>query len=42
MALSLLWAWVQSLVGELRFHKPCSAARKKKEIQLTFKTGACL
>ena len=24
-------AWVQSLVGELRFHKPCSEAKRKKK-----------
>jgi len=29
-ALSLPRASVQSLVGELRSHKPCSAAKKKK------------
>ena len=29
-ALSLLRAQVQSLVGELRSHKPCSTAKKKK------------
>ena len=27
--LSLLWAWVQSLAGELRFHKPHSMAKKQ-------------
>ena len=29
--LSLPWTRVQSLVGELRSHKPCSAARKKNK-----------
>ena len=24
-------AWVQSLLGEQRFHMPCSAAKKKKK-----------
>ena len=28
LALSLLWAQVRSLVGELRFHKPFGAAKK--------------
>ena len=27
-------AWVQSLVGELRSHKPCDMAKKKKEKKL--------
>ena len=26
-------AWVQSLVGELRFHKLCSMAKKKKNLK---------
>ena len=30
--LSLLKAWVQSLVRELRSHKPCSKVKKKKKI----------
>ena len=25
-------AWVQSLVGELRSHKLCNAAKKKKKV----------
>ena len=29
--LSLLWAWVQSLVGELRSHGSCALAKKKKK-----------
>ena len=29
--LSLLWAWDQSLVRELRSHKPRGTARKKKK-----------
>ena len=28
---SLSWAWVQSLVRELRFHKPCGTVREKKK-----------
>ena len=31
MTLSLPWAWVQSLVGELRSCKPCGVAKKKKK-----------
>ena len=28
------WAWVRSLVGELRSHKPHSTAKKKKKTAL--------
>ena len=31
LALSVLKAQVESLLGELTFHKPCSAAKKKKK-----------
>ena len=36
--LSLPWTRVQSLVGELRSHKPCSAARKKTKQNKTKQT----
>lgn len=32
LALSVLRAQVESLVGELTFHKPCSAAKKKEKV----------
>ena len=31
MWISLPWTWVQSLVGELRSHKPCSMEEKKEK-----------
>ena len=34
---SLLGAWVQLLVGELRSYKLCSAAKKKKKEEMYFK-----
>ena len=33
LGLSLLWAWVRSLVGELRSHKPCGVSKKNFCIQ---------
>ena len=36
LELSLPWAWVQSLVGEIRSHKLCGAAEKQDgKVQLT-------
>ena len=31
LALSLLWAWVQSLLGRLRSCRLCSVAKKKRK-----------
>ena len=33
--LSLARTWIQSLAGELRCHKPCSVAKKKKKKPIT-------
>ena len=36
--ISLLGAWVLSLVGELRSHRSCDAAKKKKKKAGKYKT----
>ena len=36
-ALPLLRVWVQSLLGELRFHQPHGVAKKTKQLRKSFK-----